>query len=68
MIARTYRKFRVTPNPSGSELAREGAGTFNINIDWHYAFASKLAPTGSGCDLKKRWQSGQLICATSPLH
>jgi len=33
------------PNPCGSELAREGVGTFNIVIAWPTAFASRLAPT-----------------------
>ncbi len=32
-------------NPCGSEPAREGAGTVNIIIACHTAFASKLAPT-----------------------
>ncbi len=38
--------FRVTEGPYGSELARESGVTFNIIVDWHIAFASKLAPTG----------------------
>ncbi len=33
------------PNPCGSGPAREGAGTVNIIIACHTAFASKLAPT-----------------------
>jgi hypothetical protein len=30
----------------GSGLAHEEAGTFNIDVDWPDAFASKPAPTG----------------------
>ncbi|KAB0496592.1 hypothetical protein EIY72_09755 [Pseudomonas vancouverensis] len=30
----------------GSELARESGVSFDIKAVWHYAFASKLAPTG----------------------
>jgi hypothetical protein len=32
----------------GSGLAREGVVSVDISFDWHTAFASKLAPTGSG--------------------
>jgi hypothetical protein len=35
-------------NPCGSGLAREEAGTSNINIACQSAIASKLAPTGIG--------------------
>ena len=33
------------PKTCGSELAREGVGTFNMDGDSQNAFASKLAPT-----------------------
>ncbi|MNN93918.1 hypothetical protein D3C81_2124590 [compost metagenome] len=29
----------------GSELAREGAGSVDVDVDWSGAFASRLAPT-----------------------
>ncbi len=35
--------------PCGSELARESGLSFNINVDWSAAFASKLAPTIELC-------------------
>jgi hypothetical protein len=28
--------------PVGARLAREGVGTFNIDVDWHTVFAGKL--------------------------
>jgi hypothetical protein len=33
-------------SPCGSELAREGVVSVDINIESNDAFASKLAPTG----------------------
>ncbi|ALQ04307.1 hypothetical protein AK973_3858 [Pseudomonas brassicacearum] len=32
-------------DPCGSELARDGGGTFNMGVGWPTAIASKLAPT-----------------------
>ena len=34
-------------NPCGSEPAREEGVSVSIDLDWHIAFASRLAPTGN---------------------
>ena len=33
------------PHNCGSELARDEAGTFNIDVDWQSVIAGKPAPT-----------------------
>jgi hypothetical protein len=41
------RVLKHTATPCGDGLAREEAGTFNIDVDGADAFAGKPAPTGS---------------------
>jgi len=43
--ARSYTNIRTGKQTCGSWLASEEAGTFNMDVDWQAAIASKLAPT-----------------------
>jgi hypothetical protein len=45
----------------GSGLAREESSTSSIFIDWHSAFASRLAPTGGTRSARNRSASGRLV-------